>query len=384
MDSLTQFRTNRKGRLIWFHCASLGEFEQGRPIMEAIRRKNPDVLIALTFFSPSGYEVRKNYAGADWVGYLPNDTKSNNTKFIRILDPVASVYVKYEYWPGYFFELKKRGIPLLMVSAILRPDQRFFGLFKGFWKKVLACVDHYFVQNEETAELLGTLGFGNFTIAGDNRFDRVIEIAGKSGEIDEISTAVNGSFTIVAGSTWQEDETMLIRWIEQTKQYRTDRTFKLILVPHETDSSHIGQIQRLTTSSVLWSERHQKDLKSYPIIIIDTIGMLSSIYRYADVTYVGGGFGKGIHNTLEAAVWSKPLIFGPNIRKFEEAKNMVKLGGALVVNNYDDLKVALDRYLADEDYTKRCGETNGKYVQSNAGATEIVMQHLERKAVFKN
>jgi len=384
LKNVDSFRRSNPGKLIWFHCASLGEFEQGRPIMEAIRIQYPGILLAITFFSPSGYEFRKNDRIADWIGYLPNDTKETSFLFIEALKPTAAVFVKYEYWPNYFRTLKKNDIPLFIVSAILRPDQRFFGFFKGFWQPLLFAVNHFFVQNEETQNLLNNLGLQNVTLAGDNRLDRVIEIAHNAKEICDIKIATANSIAIVAGSTWADDEILLIRWIENQKQHTPNHSIKLIIVPHETHKQHIDNIMQRAENSVLWSDRATKDLRLYPLIIIDTVGMLSSLYQYASIAYVGGGFGKGIHNTLEAAVWSKPLLFGPNIQKFEEAKNMVKLGGAILIHTYEELEKALFELMNDHAYLEKCSKLNGDYVKSGVGATNKVMQHLEKVGLFKN
>lgn len=379
IGSTAAWREKNPGKLIWFHCASLGEFEQGRPVMEAIKKHYPQIKIAITFFSPSGYEIRKNYTGADYICYLPNDSLDKPSRFVNALNPTCAIFVKYEYWPGYFKALKRNHVPLLMISAILRPDQRFFGLFKNFWTPVLQCVDHYFVQNEETKRLLNQAGINAVTISGDNRFDRVIQIVQASGEIPEIKQALEGKFSLVAGSTWPQDEAIL----KETIEAGDSPIEKLVLVPHETDEKHISAIRKLLPEAVLWSERNAKDLKTAKVIVIDTIGMLTMLYQYGTICYVGGGFGKGIHNTLEAAVWGKPLVFGSNIRKFEEAKAMVEHGGATVINHSDELRHLLRTYARSQEALTAAGNKNHEYVGRSAGATKQVIQHLEKVGILK-
>jgi len=291
-QSLSVWRKENEGDLIWIHCASLGEFEQGRPIIEAIKKEKSSTKIVLTFFSPSGYEIRKKYAFADYVCYLPSDTPRNARKFIEVLRPKAALIVKYEYWANFFFACKKLEVPLIIISGILRKEQRFFGLFSSFWKRVLNCVTHFFVQNEETQNLLSGIGFRNITVSGDSRFDRVIEIANNAKPLEDIALFKGNFFCVIAGSSWPQEEEILHRWLERWKTVN----IKLIIVPHEISAGHISSIEKLFSSSVKWSERKTKDISISNVLIVDTIGLLSSIYRYADVAVIGGGFGKGIHN----------------------------------------------------------------------------------------
>jgi len=373
LDELEQWRSKNQGDLIWIHCASLGEFEQGRPIIESIKKKNTHLKIVLTFFSPSGYEVRKNYEYADYVCYLPSDTPNNAKRFLAMLQPKAALIVKYEYWANYFFQCKKQGVPLFIVSGILRKEQRFFGAFSSFWKKVLNCVTHFFVQNEETQSLLLSIGIANITIAGDSRFDRVIEIANHAKPLEEIALFKGNSFSVIAGSSWPQEEEILHSWFESKKAEHV----KLIIVPHEISDGHISSIEKLFTASVKWSERKTRDLSSFNVLIIDTIGLLTSIYRYADIAVIGGGFGKGIHNTLEAAVWGTPVLFGPNFQKFEEAKQLITNGGAFAASNSQELENNLNKLFTNETLRKESGDKAKVFCLSQAGATEKVLKHLD-------
>lgn len=378
LNELEQWRSKNEGDLIWIHCASLGEFEQGRPIIEAIKRENVGIKILLTFFSPSGYEVRKDYALADYVCYLPSDKPKNAQKFIEALQPKAALIVKYEYWANYFFQCKKQQIPLVIVSGILRKEQRFFGVFSSFWKKVLNCVTHFFVQNEETQKLLFSVGITNVTIAGDSRFDRVVEIANNAKQLDEIALFKGNSFCVVAGSSWPQEEEILQQWLESKRQ----ENIKLIVVPHEISDNHIDAIQKLFSESIKWSERSSKDISSYKVLVVDTIGMLTSIYRYADVAIIGGGFGKGIHNTLEAAVWGIPVLFGPNFQKFEEAKQLVNVGGAFPSSTNEQLGSNLSRLYTDSKLRNEAGKHAKAFCIKHKGATQKITTHLDEQKLL--
>jgi 3-deoxy-D-manno-octulosonic-acid transferase len=356
--------------VIWMHCASLGEFEQGRPVLEALRQQYPHKKLVLTFFSPSGYEVRKNYAGADLICYLPADTPRNSKRFITILRPQAALIIKYEYWANYFFECSKQNVPLFIVSGILRKDQRFFGSMNGFWRKVLDGVTHFFVQNTETQQLLASIGYSNVTLAGDSRFDRVVDIAQQAKEFEDIRKFKSDSFCIIIGSSWPQEEQMMQSWMQENSDC------KLILVPHEIHETHIASIQKLYPQSVRWTMREGVNLSQTRMLILDTIGMLSSIYRYGDVAMIGGGFGKGIHNTLEAAVWSIPVLYGPKIDKFEEAKQLVKIKGGFVFHSSEELNDLLNHFKQNRGECRAAGERAGQYVKSSTGATTLVLQHL--------
>ncbi|MBL7943147.1 MAG: 3-deoxy-D-manno-octulosonic acid transferase, partial [Flavobacteriales bacterium] len=289
---LKAWRENNPGRLWWIHCASLGEFEQGRPVLEALKQRHPDWKVVLTFFSPSGYEVRKNYSGADLVIYLPADTPAQSRAFVELLDPGFVVFVKYEYWANYFFSCQRKGIPIFMASAILRPGQRFFGVFSRFWKKVLACVDRFFVQDKRTMELLADLGFNNTVLCGDTRFDRVVEVKRTAKPDVGVSQFVGERICIVAGSTWPADDKLLTQWLSQKKKSGLD--YRMILVPHEIGHFDHEALDGTGLTLVRWSQRTNDTWENADILLVDVMGQLSSLYRFGRLAYIGGGFGKGI------------------------------------------------------------------------------------------
>ena len=361
---------------IWFHAASLGEFEQGRPIMEAIRREHPGYKILLTFFSPSGYEVRKNYDGADVVVYLPIDTKRNVRRFLRLTNPVMAFFIKYEFWSNYLHMLKERHVPTFSVSSIFRPNQIFFRAYGKGYGKVLDCFTHFFVQNEESRDLLKSIGIDCVSVTGDTRFDRVLQIrdAGKSLPIVENfvgGTAEDRPHVFIAGSSWPPDEDIFIRYFNE------HRDWKLIIAPHVIGDDHMKQILgKLERKTVRYTEATTENVVGAECLIIDCFGLLSSIYRYADVTYVGGGFGVGIHNVLEAAVWGKPVIFGPNNKNFQEAQGLLKAGGGFEITGYDDF-VGVMRKLADDKALEQSRERAGGFVESLAGATRQIMKEVK-------
>lgn len=361
---------------IWFHAASLGEFEQGRPIMEAIRREHPGYKILLTFFSPSGYEVRKNYDGADVVVYLPIDTKRNARRFLRLTNPVMAFFIKYEFWSNYLHMLKERHVPTFSVSSIFRPNQIFFRAYGKGYGKVLDCFTHFFVQNEESRDLLKSIDIDCVSVTGDTRFDRVLQIrdAGKSLPIVENfvgGTAEDRPHVFIAGSSWPPDEDIFIRYFNE------HRDWKLIIAPHVIGDDHMKQILgKLERKTVRYTEATTENVVGAECLIIDCFGLLSSIYRYADVTYVGGGFGVGIHNVLEAAVWRKPVIFGPNNKNFQEAQGLLKAGGGFEITSYDDF-VGVMRKLADDKALEQSRERAGGFVESLAGATRQIMKEVK-------
>lgn len=361
---------------IWFHAASLGEFEQGRPIMEAIRREHPGYKILLTFFSPSGYEVRKNYDGADVVVYLPIDTKRNARRFLRLTNPVMAFFIKYEFWSNYLHMLKGRHVPTFSVSSIFRPNQIFFRAYGKGYGKVLDCFTHFFVQNEESRDLLKSIGIDCVSVTGDTRFDRVLQIrdAGKSLPIVENfvgGTAEDRPHVFIAGSSWPPDEDIFIRYFNEHREW------KLIIAPHVIGDDHMKQILgKLERKTVRYTEATTENVVGAECLIIDCFGLLSSIYRYADVTYVGGGFGVGIHNVLEAAVWGKPVIFGPNNKNFQEAQGLLKAGGGFEITSYDDF-VGVMRKLADDKALEQSRERAGGFVESLAGATRQIMKEVK-------
>ncbi|MEY5068341.1 MAG: hypothetical protein RLZ47_203 [Bacteroidota bacterium] len=365
----------------WFHFASLGEFEQGRPVMEALKKARPELKIVVTFFSPSGYEIRKNYAGADKVFYLPMDTPRNAATFIRLIKPEMAVFTKYEYWFFYFRELYRQEIPLYMISSIFRPDQVFFKWYGSLHRQMLAYVKHFFVQNEESKNLLSHLGFQNTSLAGDTRFDRVAALSQHPKKIQEVAEFCEDSKVLVAGSTWPEDKALLATLLLQHPNW------KLILAPHEVDEAHIQEILNRFPEgqAIRYSELKRENLKGknefsilttqYSLLVIDTIGLLSTLYAYGDIAYIGGGFGKGIHNTLEAATYGIPIIFGPNYQKFQEAKDLISEGAGFSIANAGELTDTFQQ-LTDADYRKKAGTAAKYYVQSRVGATEIILKQL--------
>lgn len=361
---------------IWFHAASLGEFEQGRPIMEAIRREHPGYKILLTFFSPSGYEVRKNYDGADVVVYLPIDTKRNARRFLRLTNPVMAFFIKYEFWSNYLHMLKERHVPTFSVSSIFRPNQIFFRTYGKGYGKVLDCFTHFFVQNEESRDLLKSIGIDCVSVTGDTRFDRVLQIRDAGKTLPIVENFVGGTVedrphVFIAGSSWPPDEDIFIRYFNE------HRDWKLIIAPHVIGDDHMKQILgKLERKTVRYTEATTENVVGAECLIIDCFGLLSSIYRYADVTYVGGGFGVGIHNVLEAAVWGKPVIFGPNNKNFQEAQGLLKAGGGFEVTSYDDF-VGVMRKLADDKALEQSRERAGGFVESLAGATRQIMKEVK-------
>jgi 3-deoxy-D-manno-octulosonic-acid transferase len=373
----------------------LGEFEQGRPLLEKLRSQYPGYKLLLTFFSPSGYEIRKDYKGADWVFYLPMDGVLNAKRFLKIVNPSLVIFVKYEFWYYYLREIKQRNIPLLLVSALFRENSGYFKWHGGLQRKMLFLFQHVFVQTEASKKMLGSIGIvNNCSVSGDTRFDRVIEIAENSAAIPVIEQFTANKKTIVAGSTWPEDEEIL----QKTMRSINDPLLQFIIAPHEINKEHISQLQKLFPGSILFSEltndnRHPDNYRetmgneqqaSGNTLIIDNIGMLSRLYKYAYITYIGGGFGKGIHNTLEAAVYGKPVLFGPVYHKFNEAMGLISVGGAISINNTEDCIVAIQKLLQDEKVYVSSSETARKYVYANKGATEKVMQFIQENRLLTN
>lgn len=359
-------------KYIWFHFASLGEFEQGRSVLEQIKKSFPHEKIVITFFSPSGYEIRKNTALADYVFYLPVDTASNARRFVEIIQPKFVVFTKYEYWYHYFNELEKRKIPLLMISAIFRENQIFFKPYGIFFQDILKKVTYFFTQNKDSVDMLKWIGITKSGLAGDTRFDRVVELPLQHRNISEVEQFVGEHKTLVAGSTWAPDEELLV---QLGKQYST---WKLIIAPHEIHKGHISELVKLFPEVLLFSEFGSYDADTVAkaqVLIIDNIGMLSSLYYYGDIAYIGGGFGVGIHNTLEAATYGIPVIFGPKYEKYQEAVDLETIMAAFSIGNQDELNMIFAD-LQDENRRLECGESAKKYVQQNAGATQIIMKYL--------
>ena len=379
------WRTGRKGQwaaiesgfqhkdhVVWFHCASLGEFEQGRPVIEEYKKRNPDCSILVTFFSPSGYEVRKNYEHAEKVFYLPLDTRGNVRKFINLVRPKLVVFIKYEFWYNYLHKLYLESIPVFLISANFREDQWFFKFYGKAFKEMLFYFTHLFVQNEKSARILKKHGILNYTVSGDTRFDRVDQIQRQSKTLKIIEEFKNGQTLIVAGSTWREDEEILIKYINEQKP-----GLKWILAPHEIDEAHIRFIlKQLTRPSIRYSECNHGEIKKIDVLIIDNIGLLSSLYGYGEIAYVGGGFGAGIHNILEPASYGVPIIFGPAYRKFQEAVDLIKLGGGISIESYEDFVNKVRVLLGPPESFVIIGGIAGDYVQNNKGATQTIVHNL--------
>jgi len=363
-------------QLLWFHCASLGEFEQGRPVMEKVKEKNPEIKILLTFFSPSGYEIRKNYSGADIICYLPIDTPSNARKFISITKPHSAFFVKYEFWFNYLNELKSKNIKAYLVSGIFRKEQHFFKGYGTWFKKQLSCFSQFFVQDENSKSLLNSIGYDNVIVVGDTRFDRVYEISKNVKQFDLVKAFCEDKKILIAGSTWEEDVKIIAEWFENSKLQTPNS--KLIIAPHEINQATIqSTIQQLGRSiTIKYSEADQSNVVAANILIIDNIGMLSSLYQYGSIAFIGGGFGKGIHNILEAATFGLPVVFGPNYQKFSEAKELIKLGGAFSINSIIEFEKCMELF-NDILKLKMASDTSKKYILENVGATRKIVSQIK-------
>ena len=357
-------------KTIWFHAASMGEYEQGLPVIERIKERYPTHKIIVSFFSPSGYEVRKNNPIADATVYLPLDTQKNAAKFIDLVHPEMVFFIKYEFWPNYLNELKKRNTPTYLISGIFREKQAFFKWYGGFYRKALDTFTYFFVQNENSLQLLHQLGKEKAIISGDTRFDRVASILERDNTLDFIAEFKNNKTTIVAGSTWAKDEELLLNYMNSNT---TDTKF--IIAPHNIKPDQIQQLKNSCTKKViLFSEKENKNLADYDVFIIDTVGILTKIYSYADIAYVGGGFGNpGIHNILEPATFGIPIVIGPNYSHFAEAIELVSIGGCISVDNYDSLEVLLNELIGDIEIRKSRGAISASFVQKNKGAVAKIM-----------
>ncbi len=354
---------------VWFHAASLGEFEQGRPIMESLKNSHPEFKILLTFFSPSGYEVRKDYQGADIICYLPMDMSWNVKRFLDIVQPDCAIFIKYEFWMNYLLELKKRAIKTYIVSAIFRESQLFFKWYGGYYRNLLKSFNHLFVQNDESVRLLHSIGFDNVTKVGDTRFDRVADIASNAKELPIVQLFKSDKKVLVAGSSWPNDEEILLSYFNQNKDV------KLIIAPHEIHEEHLQSIiSKLKRPYLRYSQATTENISEADCLIIDCFGLLSSIYRYGEIAYIGGGFGVGIHNILEAAVYGIPVIFGPNYKKFQEAVDLIELGGAFSIADYTGFSRLMSDLLVDNSslYASSAAVSND-YSQRNRGATIKVL-----------
>ena len=356
---------------VWFHAASLGEFEQGRPLMEQMRREHPEFKILLTFFSPSGYEVRKNYEGADIICYLPLDTPFNARRFLRTIRPVMAFFIKYEFWYNYLHILKHRNVPVYSVSSIFRPGQIFFRWYGRQYSRVLKCFTHFFVQNEVSCELLHSIGIDQVTISGDTRFDRVLQIRDAAKELPLVEAFKDDHNVFVAGSSWPPDEDIFIRYFNEHLNW------KLVIAPHVIDEDHLQQIiSKLNRKVVRYTQATESEAREADVLIIDCFGLLSSIYRYGEVAYVGGGFGVGIHNVLEAAVWGVPVIFGPNNQRFQEAQGLLESEGGFQIKDYDTFCQLMDRFDTDKAYLQTTGKKAGSFVAQHAGATATILKGI--------
>ena len=368
-------KVDPNAKYVWFHAASLGEFEQGRPLMEQLRKDHPEYKILLTFFSPSGYEVRKNYEGADIITYLPLDTITNARRFLRTVRPVMAFFIKYEFWYNYLHILKHRGVPVYSVSSIFRPEQVFFKWYGRQYGRVLNCFTHFFVQNEISKELLAKIGITDTTVVGDTRFDRVLQIKEAAKQLPIVESFVKDAPQVfVAGSSWPPDEEIFIKYFNEHKNW------KLIIAPHVIGEDHLKQIEKLLEGRkvIRYTEAEKmvngqlSMVNDYEVLIINCFGLLSSIYHYGNVAYVGGGFGVGIHNLLEAAVWDVPVFFGPNNQKFQEAQGL-KTSGGFEISSYEDFAAQMDSFAADDAYLQEQGQKAGHFVKGQSGATQKVL-----------
>ena len=362
-------------KVYWFHCSSLGEFEQGRPVIEDLRKRMPDCFILLTFFSPSGYELKKNYMVANFVTYLPLDTRYNAWRFINLVKPTAVYFIKYEFWYYFLRTLYKKKIPLFLVSAKFREDQAFFRWYGIWYRKFLGYFTYFFVQDKSSKSLLHSIGIDNVGIAGDTRFDRVHQIATLSRNYPGIETFKQDKKLIVAGSTWEKDEELLTQYIN-----RSGSDVKFILAPHEINSKKLYRLVELINYPVV--RFTDEDKRGYPrakVMLIDTIGNLSSIYKYGDIAYIGGGFGKGIHNILEAATYGLPVVFGPNYKKFNEACEMLEIEGSFSINDYENMSSVFEKLLTNPELLKSSSLKAGEYVKSRIGATSIIVNESLKK-----
>ena len=371
--NILQEKISTNDKCIWFHAASLGEFEQGLPVIEEIKDLFPGHKIVLTFFSPSGYEVRKNTKAADVVIYLPLDTPKNAKKFIKIVQPELVFFIKYEYWPNYLNELKKKEIPTFLISGIFRNNQLFFKWYGGFYRKALDAFHHFFVQNSSSKELLLQLKKTNVTVSGDTRFDRVASILEKDNTLDFIQEFKNDALTIVIGSSWPKDEELLVNYINST-----NHKAKFIIAPHNINASQILNLKsQISKKTILFSEKDGANLSEAEVFIVDTIGILTKIYSYADIAYVGGGMGNaGLHNILEPATFGVPVLIGPNYSNFSEAIALVNLEGCISISNQKELNEALEHLIRNEDIRAEKGHICSTFVQMNQGAIAIIKNHI--------
>ena len=369
-----------RGHIVWVHAASLGEFEQGRPLIEMVKRTMPGQRILLTFLSPSGYEVRKNYKGADVVCYLPFDTPANARRFIDMVSPRMAIFVKYEFWGNYLQQLSCRQIPTYIISSIFRPGQIFFRFYGGMFRHMLDYFTRLYVQDEKSRQLLSSIGITDVTVAGDTRFDRVSDILASCKPFPTVERFASSSpLTLIIGSSWQPDEEIVIPY------FNSHPGMKLIIAPHEFDDARINAIKaRITRPTALYSEASEETIADADCLIIDCFGILSSCYRYANVAYIGGGFGAGIHNLNEAAVYGIPVIFGPNHSKFKEAHDLIECGGGFSISNSDDFVKVIDRLMRDKQFLAKSGSSAGNYIKSHLGATKLIYNEIQGQLTMDN
>lgn len=365
--------SNIDDKVIWIHAASVGEFEQARPLIEQIKQNDPHKKILITFFSPSAYELRKDYPLADYIFYLPLDTPKNAKRLINMIQPQMVFFVKYEFWFNFIAELNHQQIPLFLISGIFRPSQLFFKRYGGWFRKHLPMFKQLFVQDNDSANLLESIKLNNFSITGDTRFDRVNNITQNPKEYADIQNFTSDSFTILCGSTWMVDEELLLKYYKNTKH-----NIKLIIAPHEVDNEHIEKLQSIFKEHrpILWSSiNEQQSTKESNVLIVDSVGHLMHLYQYADIAYIGGGFGVGIHNILEAACFGKPIVFGPNYQKFKEARDLINLAGGFSINNIESLSVQFNKLVSDKEYLTSTSDICKSYISLNIGATQKIYTH---------
>jgi len=372
--SILKNKIQKENKTIWTHVASLGEFEQGLPVIEKLKITYPTHKIVITFFSPSGYEVKKNTAVADAVVYLPLDTRRNAKRFIETVNPVLAIFVKYEIWPNYLKELKEKQVPILLISAIFRKEQVFFKWYGGIMRKALQAFTHFFVQDNNSVALLKSINLNNATLSGDTRFDRVAEILERDNKLSFMDRFKGNETCFVAGSTWPEDEEIIAKFINETQKH-----LKFVLAPHNIKTEHIQSLKKsISKKVVFYTEIEHNDISSCDVLIINTVGLLTKIYSYADIAYVGGAFATGLHNTLEPAVFGIPIIIGPDYKGFNEAEKLVAENGILVTRDYDEFTTTLDNLLKNPEYLKNAGVINSNFVKENKGASVQVMAHIRR------
>jgi len=359
--------------VVWFHCASLGEFEQGRPIIESFRKDYPDFIVFLTFFSPSGYEIRKNYSTADYIYYMPLDTRANVKAFIKTVNPKIAIFIKYEFWFNYIDILIKNSIPIFIVSGIFRKDQHFFKWYGGWFRKILMKISHFFVQTPSSKKLLQSININNVTVSGDTRFDRVYQVAEQKKPFPLIEIFAGNSKVIVVGSSWPEDENLIIKIINEEIS-----DLKFIIAPHETDKNRINSLcDKLKNHHLKYSEANELNISQEKVLVIDSIGILSHLYQYGTIAYIGGGFGKDIHNILEAVTFGNPVIFGPKYKKFQEAVDLIDLGGAFSIKDGSELERIVLDLLQNRELYSDCSNICIEYISGKRGATTRILDTIK-------